>query len=228
MRDLNEVILNPAVGKRMDALIIPKLEDVDELRFVDRWLTLNGFDQVRVLGLIETPLGLTRAADFCSVSSRLDGLIFGAEDFRSATGISREGGLEALLFARSTIVTAARAHRLQAIDMTSLDFRNADIVTREALGSRQLGFTGRQVIHPMQIACVTKAFTPDAAEVKRLTKLVGDFVRTFYVEGKGVIGTGGVMIEFPHVTDALRGLVAAGQSPAQLQQYVDAIIRGKA
>jgi citrate lyase beta subunit len=75
--------------------------------------------------------------------------------------------------------------------MTSLDFRNVDVVTKEAIGSRQLGFTGRQVIHPIQIACVTKAFTPDEAEVKRLIALVGDFVRSFYVEEKGVIGSGG-------------------------------------
>jgi citrate lyase subunit beta-like protein len=112
--------------------------------------------------------------------------------------------------------------------MTSLDFRNADVVTQEAIGSRLIGFTVRQVIHPMQIACVAKAFTPDRAEVERLTKLVGDFVRTFYVQGKGVIGTGGVMVEFPHVTDALRGLVTAGKAPAELQKYINDISGGKA
>jgi citrate lyase subunit beta-like protein len=220
-------VLNPAVGKRMDALIVPKLETPDELRFVDRWLTLNDFNQARVLGLIETPFGLTNVNKLCRASPKLDGLIFGAEDFRSATGILHQAGLSALLFARSAIVTAARANRLQAIDMTSLDFRNADVVTAEAIGSRQLGFTGRQVIHPMQIACVTKAFTPDAAEVKRLTALVGDFVRTFYVEEKGVIGTSGVMVEFPHVTDALRALHAAGRSTEELQAFVDGIIAGR-
>jgi citrate lyase beta subunit len=226
MRDLNEVILNSAVGKRLEVLILSKLEDVDELRFIDRWLDLNDLGHTRVLGLVETPLGLTKVNDLCTASKRLDGLIFGSEDFRSAAGISPLAGETAILFARSAIVAATRAHNLQAIDMTSIDFKDADVVTREAIRSRRLGFTGKQVIHPMQIECVTKAFTPDAAEVKRLTKLIVDFVRTFYVEGKGVIGTGGIMIEFPHVTDAIKGLILAGQPVERIQVLVDSVRAG--
>jgi citrate lyase beta subunit len=92
VEDPQEAILNPTVTKLI------KLEDPDEFRFINRWLTLNNFDQTRVLDLIETPLGLTRAYDFCCVSSQLDGFIFGAEDFRSASGISLQTGLQAILF----------------------------------------------------------------------------------------------------------------------------------
>jgi citrate lyase subunit beta-like protein len=227
MRDLNEVILNPVISKRIDALVIPKLEDPDELRFMDRWLTLNGLAQVRMLGIIETPLGLTRVNEFCGTSAKLDALMFGSEDFRSAVGIPHSAGLTPILFARSAVVAAARAHRRQAIDMISLNFKNPDIVTQEAIGSRQFGFTGKQMIHPMHIDCVSRAFTLDAAEVKRLTKLIGGFLRTFYVNGKGIIGTNGVLVEFPHIVDAIRDLIAAGQSPAQLQKYVDKVIAEK-
>jgi citrate lyase subunit beta-like protein len=221
MRDLNEVILDPIVGKRMESLIISKCEDVKEVQFIDRWLKLNDFGHAKILALIETPLGLNRCEKILTTSENVDALIFGAEDFRSAAGISHKAGETAILYARSMLVSAARAHNRQVIDMTSLDFRNAEVVVKEAIGSRNLGFTGRQVIHPMQIACVNQAFTPDAEEVKKLTKLVTDFAKNFYVVGKGVIGTGGIMVELPHITDAIRGLLRAGKTPDEIQKLVD-------
>jgi hypothetical protein len=54
MKDSNQIVLNPAVGKRMKVLIFPMFEDVEELRFVDRWLALNEFKEARVLGLVKT------------------------------------------------------------------------------------------------------------------------------------------------------------------------------
>jgi citrate lyase subunit beta-like protein len=217
------VILDPVVGKRMEVLILPKAEHADELKFADRWLDLNDYSHARILALIETPLGLTHATEICTASKKLDGLILGAEDFRSAAGISHKAGETPILYARSAIVTAARAYGLQAIDMTSLDFRNPEVVLKEAIGSKHLGFTGKQVIHPMQIDCVNKAWTPDSEEMKRLSKLIADFVRTFYVAGKGVVDNGGIMVELPHVTDAIRGLMLGGKTADEIQAFVDKI-----
>ena len=227
MKDLNEVILNPVVGKRMECLILPKVEDADEIRFIERWLTLNDFGHAKVLALIETPLGLVKVNEICAASKMVDGLIFGSEDFRSAAGIAHKAGEIAILHARSAIVAAAKAYGKQAIDMTSLDFRNPEKVIQDAIGSRQLGFTGKQVIHPMQIDCVNKAYTPDEQEVKKLTKMIGDFVKTFLVDGRGVVDDGGVMVELPHITDAMKSLMLAGQTPEQIQAFVDGIRLGK-
>lgn len=223
MKDLNEVVLNPVVGKRMEVLILPKVEDPDEIKFIDRWLTYNDFGHARVLAMIETPLGLTKVNDIAAQSKKVDGIIFGSEDFRSAAGIDRSAGDNTILYARSAIVAAARAYGLQAIDMTSLDFRNPENVFKDAIISRQLGFTGKQVIHPMQIACVNRAYTPNADEVKRLTKMIGDFVKTFLVDGRGVIDNGGVMVELPHITDAMKSLMLAGKTPEEIQAFVDEI-----
>jgi citrate lyase beta subunit len=131
--------------------------------------------------------------DVCRVSWKLGDLIFGAEDFRS--GISPQASLQAILFARSLIVPAARVSQLQAIAMTLLDLNNVNVVIREAIESREFGLTGRQLIHFMQIECVTKALRPGGAEVKRLTKWVEDFARNFDLQGKGVIETDGSMPE---------------------------------
>ncbi|OHS95698.1 citrate lyase beta like protein [Tritrichomonas foetus] len=221
MLDLNQVILDPAVGKRLQCLIMPKVEDVDELKFADRWLHLNGLDHVRILAMIETPLGLTHVNEFCTATNKLDGLIFGAEDFRSAAGIAHAAGEMAILYARSAVVTAARAHNLQAIDMTSLDFRRAENCIKDAIGTRQLGFTGKQVIHPMQIECVNKAYTPDEKEKEQCSKMIATFVKNYLVDGKGVVDNEGVMVELPHIQDAIRRLILSGQTVDQVQEFVN-------
>ena len=221
MRDLNQVFLNPSVAKRLQCMIIPKLEEADELKFVDRWLHFNGLDHVRVLGLIETPLGLTKLNEICTASKRLDGLIFGAEDFRSAAGIAHAAGEPAILYARSKIVTYARAHNLQAIDMTSLDFRRAENCIKDAISTRQLGFTGKQVIHPMQIECVNKVFTPDAKEMEQCSKMISGFVKNYLVAGKGVVDNDGVMVELPHITDAIRRLLLGGKTVDEIQNFIN-------
>lgn len=221
MKDLNEVILNPIVGNRLQCLVLPKVESVDELKFADRWLRLNQFDHVRILAMIETPLGLTQVNQLCNVTKKLDGLIFGAEDFRSAAGISHAAGEPAILYARSAIVTAARAYGLQAIDMTSLDFRRPENCIKDAISSRQLGFTGKQVIHPMQIACVNQVFTPDEKEMKQCQEMIARFLKNYVGGNKGVVDNDGVMVEFPHITDAIRKLVLGGKSVDEVQSFID-------
>lgn len=221
MKDLNQVILDPVVGKRMECLILPKVEEPEEVRFATRWLTLNGFGHSRILAMIETPLGLSNVTKICKSSKLLDGLIFGAEDFRSAAGISHAAGEPAILYARSAIVNSAKSYNLQAIDMTSLDYRRAENVIKDAIGSRQLGFTGKQVIHPMQIACVNQAFTPDDKEVDKCKKMLEQFIKTTFVECKGVFGTDGNMVELPHIIDCIKDLVLSGMTPDEIQAFID-------
>lgn len=222
--DLNEIMLNPVASKRIQTVIIPKVEDPEEVRYVSRWLRLNKATHAKILAMIETPLGLTRVSEICKSSPRVDGVIFGAEDYRSAAGIQR-GSIEPVQYARSAIVAAARAAHIQAIDMTSTNFKDAEVVAKEALSTRAYGFTGKQVIHPMQIKAVNKAFTPDEKEVKACKDLITKFVVTTYIDGKGVFGSDGNMIELPHIADACRRLMLAGLSVDAIQAIADAPLK---
>ena len=222
MLDLNEIMLDKVCSDRIQTVIIPKVEDPEEVRFVSRWLRLNKINHAKILAMIETPVGLTRVVDICRSSPRLDGVIFGAEDYRSASGILR-GSLEPIQYARSAIVAAARAAHIQCIDMTSVNFRDKDIVTKEAIESRNFGFTGRQVIHPMQIDCVNKAFMPSDKEAEQLEKLIKSFVKTTCVDGKGVVGDNGQMIELPHIADAINKLLVYGKSIEEIQKIADSV-----
>ena len=224
MKDLNEIMLDKKCSERIQTIIIPKVEDPEEVRFVDRWLSLNGIKSTKILAMIETPAGLNRVVDICKSSKKVDAIIFGAEDYRAASGILR-GSIEPIQYARSAIVAAARAANVQCIDMTSVDFKNKENVIKEAIDSRNFGFTGKQVIHPMQIDCVNKGFMPTEKEAKQYEKMIQSFVRTTCVEGKGVIGQNGMMIELPHIADAINKLITYGKSMEEVQKIADAVFQ---
>jgi citrate lyase subunit beta-like protein len=76
----------------------------------------------------------------------VDAIVFASEDYCADTGAIRTPSLVELLYARSAVVTTAKAYGLQAIDLVCMDFKNADILAVECLSGRQLGFTGKVVI----------------------------------------------------------------------------------
>ena len=206
MLDLNNVLMNENVSKKCKTLIMSKVEDPDEVKFVSRWLNLNNSSHIKILAMIETPLGITNIDKICKSSEMLDGLIFGAEDFRTSSGIGRDLGDIPIQFARSKIVSSSKSYNLQAIDMISLDFKNEENVIKDSKNSKTFGFTGKQVIHPMQIECVNKAFLPNENELQNAINLMKIFIKA-QNNGKGVFGSNGQMVELPHIKDAIQTLI---------------------
>lgn len=223
MSDLNTLFLDHEVGDKFKTVIIPKVEHPDEVKFVSRWLKYNGYPKTNMLAMIETPRGLTEVNRICSSSDMIDGVIFGAEDYRSAAGIKR-GSIAPIQYARSAIVAAAKAKDIQAIDMTSINFRDKDVVLRDAIDSRNFGFTGKQVIHPMQVECVNQAFSLNEEQKKKNIDQLKQFVKTTYVDGKGVFGDNGEMVELPHITQSCRDLFLSGMSVREIQDIADSVL----
>lgn len=65
-----------------------------------------------------------------------------------------------LLYARSAVVTAACAFGLQSIDLVCMDYKSQEILVEECREGREMGFTGKQAIHPNQIETIQKQFAP--------------------------------------------------------------------
>ena len=120
-------------------------------------------------------------------------------------GATRTPGAEELLYARSAVVAACAAYGLQAIDMVSVDFEDLDALRREARFGAQLGYTGKQVIHPKQVAPVQEAFTPDEAAIASARRLVEAFDLQ-QAKGAGAFALDGRMIDKPLVM-AARGVL---------------------
>jgi citrate lyase beta subunit len=156
---------------------------------------------------VETAKGILNLKEIAS-HPRLDGIIFGGEDFAASIGAKRSEGAVELLYARQAVVTACAAYGLQAIDIVTIDFKDLERVRREAELGAGLGFSGKQIIHPNQVAPVQEAFTPDDESIAYAKRLVEAF-EAHQKEGKGAFALDGQMIDMPLVKNAQKVLERA-------------------
>jgi citrate lyase beta subunit len=204
---------------RPDGVILPKVETPEQLRWLGEKIEAAELaygwpiHSVRLLAAVETPKAILNLKEIASHPG-LDALIFGGEDYAASLGVRRTPGALELLYARSALVTACAAHGLQAIDMISVDFKDLEALRLEAAFGAQLGFAGKQVIHPRQVGPVQEAFTPDDAAVESARQLVETF-EAHQARGTGVFALDGRLVELPHVKTA-RGVLERARAAGKM------------
>ena len=117
----------------------------------------------------------------------------------------RQGEAGDFLYARSALVVAAVSEGLQAIDRVYLDIRNSAGLEKDTRLARDLGFTGKALIHPAQIEVVETVFRPTDAEVEYARRVVAAF-EAAEAEGAGAVAVDGQMVDLPVVERARRAL----------------------
>ncbi|KAI2629611.1 hypothetical protein GGR54DRAFT_635795 [Hypoxylon sp. NC1633] len=129
----------------------------------------------KIVALIETARAVTDLREICAASPQLDGLIFGAEDFALDLSLTRTPSLSEFLYARSAIVTAARAAKLSSVtDLVCTTYAGEEGLARleeECRGGKAMGFDGKQCIHPSQLETVQRLFLPSEKEVEFAVKI---------------------------------------------------------
>ncbi len=203
---------------RPDGVVVPKIETLEQIEWavekIEAAELAYGWPvhSIHLLVGVETPKAILNLKDIAS-HPRLDALIFGGEDYAASTGATRTPAALELLYARSALVAACAAYGLQAIDMVSIDFKDLEALRREARFGAQLGYTGKQIIHPNQVAPVQEAFTPDEVAIASARQLVEAF-QANQAKGSGAFGLDGRMIDMPLVKAAkgvLERAAAAGK-----------------
>jgi citrate lyase beta subunit len=196
-----------------DGIVVPKVETLEQVQWaggkIEAAELAHGWpvNSIRMLLGVETARAIMNLREIAS-HPRLDGLIFGGEDYAANIGATRTPQALELLFARSAVVAACAAYGLQAIDMVTVDFRDLERIRSEAVFGAQLGYAGKQVIHPAQVKPVQEAFTPGAAAIESARRLVEAFEVSLQ-EGKGAFVLEGRMIDLPLVKAARNVLARA-------------------
>lgn len=215
--DLADVDLEATVSAQPDGYIVPKVEDAAHLQHVDQYLTdverRNDWPllSIRLFALIETARGLMNLREIGGSSSRLDALIFGAEDLAGDMGATRtRAGLE-ILYARSAVVTAAVAFGLQAIDTVFVDLADQEGLREDCVRVQQMGYLGKLAIHPQQLGVINGVFSPSSEDVAAAQRIVQAY-ETQQAEGVGAFQLDGRLIYLPMVRAARRILARAEQS----------------
>ena len=211
-----EADLQAVLAGRPDGIILPKVENREQVERMDSLLTEDeqahkpGGGHFGLIVQVESAMGLLNLREICQASPRLEAVIFGAEDFCASIGARRSAEGSEVVFARSAIVTATAAYGLQAIDMVQINFKDLELLEDEARKGAAMGFSGKQIIHPAQIAPVQKAFTPSADEITWAREVIVS-ARKQQAEGKGAFAMAGVMIDAPLVKQA-ENLLARAQA----------------
>jgi citrate lyase subunit beta/citryl-CoA lyase len=160
-----------------------------------------------MIALVETAVG-TRDAAFVAACPGVSGLAFGSIDFALDIDATEED--DVLLFARSSLVVAARAASLPApIDGVTVETRDTAVIRQAAVRSRSLGFGGKLCIHPAQVATVNTAFAPTAADLDWARRVLAEADRR-QDAGAGSFSLDGHMVDKPILDRARRIVTRAG------------------
>ncbi|KAF5669238.1 citrate lyase subunit beta [Fusarium heterosporum] len=208
--------------RHVDAVVVPKVNSAADLTFVTDVLRhvapeRHGNDAenpVKIIALIESAQAVMDLSQICKASPYLSGLIFAAEDFALDLSLTRTPSLTEFLYARSAIVTAARAAGLpSAIDLVCTSYKGDQglmTLEEECAGGKSLGFNGKQCIHPSQVEVVQRMFAPDQREVEWATRIsIADEKAS--AAGRGAWTLDGKMIDAPVVGKASAVIAKAEQ-----------------
>jgi citrate lyase subunit beta/citryl-CoA lyase len=199
-----------------DGILLPKVDTPrDLLEAGDLLDDVDVSDRVRLWAMIETPRAMLNIGAIAELgrdpAARLACLVAGTNDLVKETGVLATPDRRYLIPWLMQIVLAARAGGLDALDGVSNDFRDLDAFARECAEGAAMGFDGKTLIHPAQIAPANAGFSPSAQAIAEAQKVVAAFAQPDNA-GKGVIALDGRMVEQLHRVQAERTLARAGLS----------------
>jgi citrate lyase beta subunit len=205
--DLIAADLQAVLPAHPDGILIPKVQSCEQVRWVSDQIAQaeqkNGWEAggIALLALIESGKGVVNLREIVQCDPRLQALIFGAEDLAGDIGAVRTRVGWEIFYARSAVVTHANAFRLQALDMVFLDIHDTEELRIESIQAAQMGYVGKQVIHPNQIGPVQEAFSPTDEAIAQARRVVEEAER-HQQEGKGAFALDGKMVDAPVVKTA--------------------------
>lgn len=199
--------LNAVVRAGVDVVRMPKTETAQDVVDMDNAITDiekacgREVGSTKMLAAIESPLGITQANQIATASKRLIGIALGAEDYvRNLKTERSPEGIE-LLFARCSILQAARAAGIQAFDTVYSNANNEEGFLKEAALIKQLGFDGKSLINPRQIELLHNLFAPTQKDVDQAKRII-EAAEEAEKQGSGVVSLNGKMIDAPIIDRA--------------------------
>jgi citrate lyase subunit beta/citryl-CoA lyase len=213
------------VPYNVHVILIPKCESAEHVTAVDERvkaiLKKRGIERgVFLMPIVESALGCLKAYEIATASPNVVALTIGLEDYTADIGTQRTNEGRESFWARSQVVNAARAARVQPIDTVFSDVADMDGLMASVLEAKALGFDGKGCIHPRQIEVIHRGFAPGQAEIDKAKRIVLAF-ETAEADGLGVVSLGSKMIDPPVVKRALRTVelaVASGMLPGNWRE----------
>lgn len=194
-------------GAKIDALLIPKVGSAADVEAVARLIP-----DVPLWAMMETPAGMLNAAEIAA-HPRLSGMVMGTNDLAKEIGARFRPDRLPMLTGLQLCLLAARAHRRIAIDGVYNAFKDDEGLRAECRQGRDMGFDGKTLIHPAQLAIANEEFAPSDAEVDLARRQIEAFDAARR-EGQGVAVVDGRIVENLHAATA-RQIIARAEAIAE-------------
>lgn len=217
--------LNTPYGKKdieavvkagVDVIRMPKTETAEEVIEVEREIEkvekeIGCLGRTQIMAAIESTLGIVNAYAIATASKRMMGIALGAEDYCANLKAQRTPGGDELRLARETIVVAARAAGIAALDTVYSNLNDMETFRKEVEFIKRLGFDGKSIINPRQIEIINEVFAPTQKEIDKALTII-DAIKEAEKKGSGVIAVNGKMVDRPVVLRAERTIELAKAS----------------
>lgn len=206
--------LDQILPEKPGLILLPKTGSAADVLEADAYITeledKLGFDRntVGLMPLIETALGVENAYAIASASDRVAALFLGAEDLTADLRCQRTKAGREIEYARTRLVTAARAAGVDVYDTPFTDVNDDEGIEVDAALAKALGFTGKASISPRHVEAINRVFSPTQKEIDYAYEVM-EAIRVAKEQGKGAIALYGKMIDAPIVARAEQTIAAA-------------------
>ena len=192
-----------------NAILLPKVESAEVVRQAESVLLSHGApSDLTIWCMMETPRGMLHAEEIVDASPRLGGLVMGTSDLAKDLQAQHTAMRLPLITALGLCMLAARAARIAILDGVFLDLNDHEGFVDSCRQGAELGFDGKTLIHPKQLAAANEVFAPSEEELRLSRRIIQTYAEA-EAEGKGVVLVDGKLIEKLHVDHAKRVVALA-------------------
>lgn len=189
------------VQKGIDGIVIPKVNNASEIKKIEKTLAnlekKRKLKPIELMASIESTEGVVNAYSIASSSKRISSLIFGVFDLLNDLGVEYTKQAEGAKYARAKIPIDARAAGKYALDAIWQDLNDEAGLEQDCITAKDLGYTGKTIIHPGQIQTTHGIFRPTSSEIEWAKKVI-DAYASAKKKKKGATKVDGKMIDEVH------------------------------
>ena len=202
---------------KADAILLPKVESASQIREVASLLKqFNPASTMKIWAMIETPLAIFKLPEIASSHPMLEALVLGTSDLVKDLHARHTPNRVESQTALSLSVLAARAHQLCVLDGVHLSLDDEGGLRQSCIQGRDMGFDGKTLIHPSQIAFANQIFGPSPEEIDEARQRITAYEAAIS-SGAGIAVLNGKLVEELHIQDAKRILALANAIEAFLK-----------
>ena len=202
---------------KADAILLPKVESASQIRDVASLLKqFNPVSTMKIWAMIETPLAIFKLPEIANSHPMLEALVLGTSDLVKDLHARHTPSRVETQTALSLSVLAARAHQLCVLDGVHLSLDDEDGLRQSCIQGRDMGFDGKTLIHPSQIALANQIFGPSLEEIDEARQRITAYEAAIS-SGAGIAVLNGKLVEELHIQDAKRILALTNAIEAFLK-----------